>query len=118
MAWKVPARLVLRLPSRVLAHLKAGVLTAFLPQPVTIGRWQQPASAMPRKALRPALEAGPAGPRWRPAQPLIETRRKLATRLNLTRTGLPSAVVSTAATKGVLPALPRPRLPPERSPPM
>ena len=37
MAWKVPVRLVLRLPSRVLAHLKAGVLTAFLPEPVTIG---------------------------------------------------------------------------------
>src|SRR3954467_11525048 len=113
MAWKVPARLVLRLPSRVLAHLKAGVLTVFLPDPVTIGRWQHPASAMPRKALscRPAR-------RDADAQPLIETRRKLATRLNLTRTGLPSAVVSTAATKGVLPALPRPRLPPERSPPM
>jgi hypothetical protein len=55
MAWKVPVRLVLRLPSRVLAHLKAGVLTAFLPEPVTIDRWQQPASAMPRKALRPSL---------------------------------------------------------------
>ena len=45
-------------------------------------------------------------------------RHPAEVRLNLTRTGLPSAVVSTAATKGVLPALPRPRLPPERSPPM
>ena len=61
---------------------------------------------------------GPAGREWRAAQPLIEIRWELATRLNLTRTGLPSAVVSTTATKGVLPALPRPRLPPERLPAM
>ena len=53
MAWKVPARLVLRLPSRVLAHLKAGVRTAFLPEPVTIGRWQQPASALSRFVSEP-----------------------------------------------------------------
>ena len=39
------------------------------------------------------------------------------TRLSLIRTGLPSGVVSTAATNGVLPAAPRPRLPPVRSPP-
>ena len=36
----------------------------------------------------------------------------------LERTDLPSGVVSTAATNGVLPAAPRPRLPPWRSPPM
>ena len=39
---------------------------------------------------------------------------KLLTLRSLMRTGLPSCVVSTAATKGVLPAAPRSR-PPERS---
>ena len=36
---------------------------------------------------------------------------------NFSRTGFPSAVVSTAATNGVLPGAPRPRFPPWRSPP-
>ena len=39
------------------------------------------------------------------------------TRRNFKRIGLPSGVVSTAATIGVLPGEPRPRLPPLRSPP-
>jgi hypothetical protein len=53
MAWKVPARLVLRLPSRVLAHLKAGDLTAFLPEPVT--RFRQVSRHNARKPQRLAL---------------------------------------------------------------
>ena len=48
----------------------------------------------------------------------MEALRKPVTRRSFKRTGLPSGVVSTAATNGVLPAAPRPRLPPERSPPM
>ena len=43
--------------------------------------------------------------------------RKPLTTLSRSRLGLRSAVVSTAATIGVLPAAPRPRLPPGRSPP-
>jgi hypothetical protein len=39
------------------------------------------------------------------------------TRRSFTRWALPSSVVSTAATNGVLSGLPRPRLPPLRSPP-
>src|SRR5205823_1142712 len=44
-------------------------------------------------------------------------RRNPVTRRNFKRIGLPSGVVSTAATIGVLPGEPRPRLPPFRSPP-
>src|SRR5512147_2882386 len=44
-------------------------------------------------------------------------RRKPLTRRSFRRTGWPSGVVSTAAMIGVLPGAPRPRLPPERSPP-
>src|SRR5512147_1230604 len=44
-------------------------------------------------------------------------RRKHLTRRSFRRTGWPSGVVSTAAMIGVLPGAPRPRLPPERSPP-
>ena len=50
-------------------------------------------------------------------EPAIEIAQKLVTRRNFSRTGFPSAVVSTAATNGVLPGAPRPRFPPERSPP-
>jgi hypothetical protein len=46
-----------------------------------------------------------------------EWLQKLATRRSFRRTGLPSGAVSTAATNDVLPGAPRPRLPPERSPP-
>ena len=50
-------------------------------------------------------------------EPCIEAAQKLVTRRNFSRTGSPSAVVSTAATNGVLPGAPRPRFPPWRSPP-
>src|ERR1700722_3646150 len=50
-------------------------------------------------------------------EPEIAWPQKLVTRRNFRRTGLPSWVVSTAATNGVLPGAPRPRLPPVRSPP-
>ena len=48
---------------------------------------------------------------------LDSTAAEAVTRRSFSRTGLPSGVVSTAARKGVLPGEPRPRLPPERSPP-
>ena len=44
----------------------------------------------------------------------ISLLRKPLTTVSFSRLGLRSAVVSTAATNGVLPAAPRPRLPPER----
>ena len=47
------------------------------------------------------------------ASDTMRLRLKRAMRLSLMRLGLPSSVVSTAATKGVFPGLPRPGLPPE-----
>ena len=47
----------------------------------------------------------------------IDRLQKLPTRRSFRRLGLPSVVVSAAATNGVLPGAPRPRLPPVHSPP-
>ncbi len=58
-----------------------------------------------------------AGARCRPAQSAMCDFRKPLTPLSLMRGGRPSSVVCTAATNGVLPSAPRPRLPPLRSPP-
>src|SRR5512133_2071293 len=99
------------LPGAVLTHLKAGARTALRPEPVRIGWWVQPAAATPRKHDRPSLTTVQATSRLR------SVRRKPRIRRSLRRTGRPSAVVSTVATIGVLPAAPRPRLPPERWPP-
>jgi MFS family permease len=64
-----------------------------------------------------ASSIGLMGPH-RLANPAIELAQKLVTRRSFRRTGLPSGVVSTAATNGVLPGAPRPRFPPKRSPPV
>ena len=55
-------------------------------------------------------------------QPALGAARDLAlaealTGTSLTLRGRPSGLVETAATKGVLPGAPRPRLPPARAPP-
>src|SRR4051794_29102079 len=105
------------LPSAVLTHLKAGVRTAAGPEPVLITRWRQPASVTAAKQARPSLTTSQFGARLRWEKPERAGLQNRVTRRSLRRTGLPSGVVSTAATKGVLPAAPRPRLPPERSPP-
>src|SRR5271154_12169 len=99
----------LMLPSAVLTHLKTGVRAAFGPDPVLTTWCAHPASA--------SLPTAQFGSRLRLANPAIADAQKLVTRRSLSRTGFPSAVVSTAATNGVLPGAPRPRLPPERSPP-
>ena len=62
------------------------------------------------------LERRPAA-KSRSASRATSLLRKPLTTLSRSRLGLRSAVVSTAATIGVLPAAPRPRLPPGRSPP-
>src|SRR5512144_2963217 len=94
------------LPSAVLTHLKAGVSTALRPEPVRIGWWLQPAAVTPRKHARPSLTTVEAASRLRLARASISVRRKPRTRRSLRRTGRPSAVVSTLATIGVLPAAP------------
>src|SRR5205807_4027412 len=73
--------------------------------------------ADPSEAVRPSLTTVLVGWKLRCAKVAIAARRKPFTRRNFKRIGLPSGVVSTAATIGVLPGEPRPRLPPLRSPP-
>src|ERR1700730_18289841 len=108
---------LLMLPRVVLTHLKAGFRAALRPDPVMIGWWAQPALATPAKQCRSALTTVLGGCKWRCAKAVISARRKPFPRRNFKRIGWPSGVVSTAATIGVFPGEPRPRLPPLRSPP-
>src|ERR1700712_4129325 len=105
------------LPRAVLTHLNASVRAAAGPDPVLTAWWVHPASITPAKHCSPSLTTVQAGLRLRLAKPAMEAPQKLVTRPSFRRTGLPSGVVSTAAMNGVLPGAPRPRLPPERSPP-
>src|SRR3954470_8792439 len=105
------------LPSVVLTHRNGVQVAAFLPAPVAIGKCEQPAFSTAGQQDRPSLTTLLPGARSRLASFATSFLRKPLTTLSLSRRGLRSAVVSTAATIGVLPAAPRPRLPPERSPP-
>src|SRR3954449_12847658 len=107
----------LMLPSAVLTHLNAGTRAAAGPEPALVISCLQPASFTAPKQARPSLTTLQFGARLRFANPEIAWLQKLATRRSFRRTGFPSGVVSTAATSGVLPGAPRPRLPPVRSPP-
>src|SRR3974390_2719809 len=104
------------LPSAVLTHLNAGVLAACGPEPVTIAECLQPASVTAAKHFKPSERttvplSSAVLASLRSADLLnAPTRRRMILR------GLPSSVVSTAATKGVLPTAPRPGGP-ARSPP-
>src|ERR1700751_1383241 len=108
---------LLMLPRVVLTHWKAGFRAALRPDPVMIGWWTQPALPTPVKQCRPSLTTVLAGWKLRRAKVAVSARSKTFTRRNLNRIGLPSVVFPTAATIGVLPGEPRPRLPPLRSPP-
>lgn len=114
---QVPVIAALMLPSAVLTRLKAGVRAAAAAEPVLVTSWRHPASATAAKQARPPLATWQSGCRLRLAKPEMARPQKLITRRSFRRTGLPSSAVSTAATKGVLPGEPRPRLPPGRSPP-
>ena len=92
-------------------------MAAFGPEPVFIGKWSQPAAVTTRQQRNPSLTTLPPGARSRLASVAISFFLKPFTTVSLSRLGLRSAVVSTAATNGVLPAAPRPRLPPGRCPP-
>src|SRR3984893_14296030 len=89
---------LLMLPRVVLTHLKAGFRAALRPDPVMIGWWTQPALPTPVKQCRPSLTTVLAGWKLRCAKVAISARRKPFTRRNFKRIGLPSGVVSTAAT--------------------
>src|SRR5262245_18753434 len=108
---------LLILPRVVLTHFKAGFSAVLRPDPVMNGWWTQPALPTPVKQCRPSLTTVLAGWKLRCAKFAISARRKPFTRCNFNRIGLPFDVVSTAATIGVLPDEPRPRLPSLRSPP-
>src|SRR3954462_11641288 len=105
------------LPSAVLTQVKATHLAALGPEPVTIGKWSQPASLTAVQQDRPSVTTLQPAARSRLASVAISFLRKPLTTVSRSRLGLRSAVVSTAATNGVLPAAPRPRLPPQRWPP-
>src|SRR5208282_2935856 len=94
----------LMLPSAVLTHLKAGVRTPAAPEPVLITVWVQPAFVTEAKHANPSLTTAQSGARLRSAKSSIAAPENPATRRSFKRTGLPSSVVSTAATNGVLPA--------------
>ena len=68
---------------------------------------------LPTLRLRTSLP----GASQRLAPRAISRLRKPLTGTSLTLRDRPSGLVETAATKGVLPGAPRPRLPPERTPP-
>src|SRR3954454_7349330 len=105
------------LPSVVFTHLNGAQPAARLPEPVTIGKCEHPAFATAGQQDRPSLTTLAPGAKSRLASFSTSFLRKPLTPLRRSRLGLRSAVVSTAATIGVLPAAPRPRLPPWRPPP-
>src|SRR3954463_3947650 len=105
------------LPSAVLTPLKVVMRPAAGPVPVLRAWWLQPASVTLPKHWSPSLTTVQPGSRLRLANAEIDLLQKVVTRRSFKRTGLPSGVVSTAATNGVFPGAPRPRLPPDRSPP-
>src|SRR5918997_1377046 len=105
------------LPSVVLTHRNGAQLAARLPAPVTIGKCEQPAFSTAGQQDRPSVTTLAPGAKSRFASFSTSFLRKPLTTVSRRRLGLRSGVVSTAATTGVLPAAPRPRLPPGRSPP-
>ena len=98
-------------------RVKGTHLAACGPLPVTIGKWVQPACSTAVQQLKPSLTTLLPAAKSRLASTSISFLRKPLTTVRRSRLGLRSAVVSTAATNGVVPAAPRPRLPPERAPP-
>ena len=78
------------------------------PAPVTIGKWVQPAPSTAVQQERPSLTMLLPAEKSRMASVSISRLRKPLTTVSRSRLGLRSAVVSTAATNGVLPAAPRP----------
>src|SRR3954447_16474190 len=104
-------------PSVVLTHRNGAQPAARLPEPVAIGKRAQPAFSTAGRQDRPSLTTLVPGAKSRLAILSTSFLRKPLTTVSRTRLARLSAVVSTATTIGVLPAAPRPRLPPDRSPP-
>src|SRR3954467_7938903 len=105
------------LPRAVLTHRNGAQPAARLPEPVTIGRCEHPAFSTAGQQDSPSLTTVAPGSIAALASFSTSRLRNPLPTVSRSRLGFRSAVVSTAATIGVLPAAPRPRLPPERSPP-
>ena len=105
------------LPRVVLTHRNGAQFAARLPEPVTIGKCWHPAFSTAGQQDRPSLTTVAPGSIAALASFSTSRLRKPLTTVRRSRLGFRSAVVSTAATTGVLPAASRPRLPPGRSPP-
>src|SRR5919205_1692449 len=95
------------LPSVVLTHLNGVRLAARLPEPVTIGKWEQPAFSTAGQQDSPSLTTLVPGSIAALASLSTSRLRKPLTTRRRNRLGRRSGVVSTAATIGVLPAAPR-----------
>src|SRR3712207_4307321 len=106
----------LTLPSVVLTHLNDASFAVCLPEPVTRGSCAQPVRVTAVQQDRPSLTTVAPEARCCRANLSTSRLRKPLIGSSLSFLGRRSAVVSTAATNGVLPAAPRPRLP-LRSPP-
>src|SRR5215207_11756780 len=94
------------LPKVVFTHRNGVQRAARLPEPVTIGRCEQPAFSTAGQQDRPSLTISLPGARWHLASLSISFLRKPLTTLSRSRLGRRSGVVSTAATKGCLPGTP------------
>src|SRR4028118_1321620 len=105
------------LPKTVLTHLNDAQRAACRPEPVRIGRCSQPAFSTAGQQDRPSLTTVLPGARSRLSTFSTSLLRKPLTTLSRSRLGLRSAVVSTAATTGVLPGAARPRFAPRGAPP-
>src|SRR5919199_3001872 len=105
------------LPSVVFTHRNGLQVAARLPEPVTIGRCEHPAFSTAGQQDSPSLTTVLPGSIVALASFSTSRLRKPFTTVRRSRLGFLPAVGSTAATSGVLPAAPRPRLPPWRSPP-
>src|SRR5919206_4139419 len=97
------------LPSVVFTHRNGAQPAARLPEPVAIGKCSHPAFSTAGQQDRPSLITLVPAAKSRLASFSTSFLRKPLTTLSRSRFGLRSAVVSTAATIGVLPAAPRPR---------
>src|SRR5918911_4666808 len=98
------------LPRQVFTHRNGVQVAAFLPAPVRIGTCWQPAFSTAGQHDSPSLTTLLPGAKSRLAILSTSRLRKPLTTVSRRRRGFLSAVVSTAATIGVSPAAPRPRL--------
>src|SRR5215204_7373653 len=101
----------LTLPSVVLTHLNGDHPAARLPLPVTIAVCSSPASVAAVQQRSPSVTRRLVEAKCSATSFLISFLRKPLTGRSLILRGRRSSVVEIAATKGCLPAAPRPRLP-------